>query len=216
MARLRSQRTSSKAPMESAESRLARHGLSLPWEILRACDNAGIYCFPGISVEHQHFAHRFVLKGTESGGATENLGRYCGFVDNEGQPIPWLQPLDSFGGNGRHAIVIAENLVRIEMLRIDRTYELAITRHSLTMPVTGGRPRIASSLLFRGRSGVMAAAAALNADEDGSGTTIPLFHTNSGEKHAIPAKFVATVCSVTNAVVCRRCKHAHVAIPPKP
>ena len=33
--------------------------------------------------------------------------------------------------NGVHAIVVAPVLIRLEMLRIERTYDLLITRHSL-------------------------------------------------------------------------------------
>jgi hypothetical protein len=53
------------------------------------------------------------------------------FVDLDGKPLPWLQPLDSLSGNGRHAVVISPELVRIELLHIGRTYELAISKHAL-------------------------------------------------------------------------------------
>jgi len=62
------------------------------------------------------------LCGMESGGAVADMARYCAYLDSEGRPLPWLQPLDSLSGNGRHAVVIAGELVRIDMLRVGRTY----------------------------------------------------------------------------------------------
>jgi hypothetical protein len=67
----------------------------------------------------------------------------------------WLQPIDSLGVNGRHAVVIGPELVRIEMLRIGRTYELAITLHTLVVLPGSARPRMGSKLLFRGQQGTL-------------------------------------------------------------
>lgn len=68
----------------------------------------------------------------------------------------WLQPIDSWSGNGRHAIAIAPDLIRIEMLRIGRTYELAISKHSLGDNGSRVRLVITSTLLFRGNEGTLA------------------------------------------------------------
>ena len=54
---------------ESASLSHALYGLALPASVLRALQKRGIYCIPGISVEHQHLAKRYVLRGVESGGA---------------------------------------------------------------------------------------------------------------------------------------------------
>ena len=59
---------------ESASSRHALHGLALPASVLRALQKRGIYCTPGISLEHQHLAQRYVLRGVESGGAVSDMG----------------------------------------------------------------------------------------------------------------------------------------------
>src|ERR1035438_5109361 len=117
---------------ESAASSRALHGLALPASVLRALQKRGIYCTPGISLEHQHLAKRYVLRGVGSGGAVSDMGRACAFVSSEGDPLPWLQSLDSIAVNGRHAIFLAESLVRVEMLRTIRTCELAITLHTLS------------------------------------------------------------------------------------
>jgi hypothetical protein len=95
----------------------------------------------------------YVLRGVESGGAVVDLGAYSSFVAEDGNALPWLQRVDSIGVNGVHAIVVAPVLVRVEMIRIERTYDLLITRHSLTGSDAGRRPRLESSILFYGRRG---------------------------------------------------------------
>src|ERR1700749_4488638 len=117
---------------ESASSRHALHGLVLPASVLRAIQKRGIYCTPGVSLEHQHLAKRYVLRGVESGGAVSDMGRACAFVSPGGEQLHWLQSLDSVSVNGRHAIFLAACLVRVEMLRTVRTCELAITLHTLS------------------------------------------------------------------------------------
>ena len=111
---------------------LARQGLRFPGIILRQLRNAGIYCQPTVSIEHQHLAKRYVLRGVESGGAVAGLGAYSSFTDEHGSDFGWLQRVDTVGVNGVHAIVVAPVLFRVEMIRIGRTYDLLITRHSLT------------------------------------------------------------------------------------
>ena len=76
-------------------------------------------------------AKRYVLRGVESGGAVSDLGRACAFVAEDGAPLPWLQRLNSIAVNGRHAIFLAESMVRLEMLRSLQSCELAITLHTL-------------------------------------------------------------------------------------
>src|SRR5580658_5666281 len=134
---------------ESVATRFARYGLAIPRPILSALEKRGIYCQSSVSIEHQHLAKRYVLRATESGGAVADMGRYCAYLDAEGVPVPWLLPIDSLSGNGRHAIVIAPELVRVEMLRIGHTYELAISKHTLTNADGRIRPAITSTLLFR-------------------------------------------------------------------
>jgi hypothetical protein len=70
---------------------LALRGLRLPAMTLKSLKAAGIYCQPSVSIEHQHLAGRYVLRGVESGGAVADLGAYCSFVEETGQPISWLQ-----------------------------------------------------------------------------------------------------------------------------
>ena len=132
---------SKKQKPESATSRHAVYGLALPASVLRALQKRGIYCTPGVSLEHQHLARRYVLRGVESGGAVSDMGRACAFVAPDGSPLPWLQSLHSIAVNGRHAIFLAESLVRLEMLRSVQTYELAITLHTVSRVPGRKRPR---------------------------------------------------------------------------
>jgi hypothetical protein len=59
---------------------LARQGLRLPAITLKHLRSAGIYCQPTVSIEHQHLARMYVLRGVESGGAVADLGAYSSFV----------------------------------------------------------------------------------------------------------------------------------------
>lgn len=204
-------------PKNKAEtSRYARYGLSLPHITLKALEKRGIYCQPSISIEHQHLARRYVLRGTESGGAVADMGRYCAYIDSEGTPIPWLQPLDSLSGNGRHAIVIAPQLIRIEMLRVGSTYEIAISKHSLACLEGRIRPIITSTLLFRGRQGTLALDLWKEENKQLRGSLAPVFYTSAGELRKIPERFDIAIRKTTGALSCPGCKHTHIAVPPLP
>jgi len=199
---------------ESASLSHALHGLALPASVLRALQKRGIYCTPGISLEHQHLAKRYVLRGVESGGAVSDMGRACAFVSQDGDPLPWLQALDSIAVNGRHAIFLAECLVRVEMLRTVRTCELAITLHALSHAPGRNRPEIASALLFRGRDGVLP----IDLWKDGHralrGRLTPIFYDRAGQVLPLPQRFEEAIRKVTAAVCCVGCKHVHVGVPP--
>jgi len=134
---------------------LARQGLRLPGVVLNRLRSAGIYSQPTVSIERQHVARRYVLRGVESGGAIRDLGAYTSFVDEHGELLPWLQRVDSIEVNGVHAIAVAPVLIRLEMVRIERTYDLLITRHSLTEVANGTKPRLESSILSYGRRGCL-------------------------------------------------------------
>jgi hypothetical protein len=191
---------------------LARQGLRLPGVVLNRLRSAGIYCQPTVSIEHQHVARRYVLRGVESGGAIRDLGAYTSFVDEHGEPLPLLQRVDSIAVNGVHGIVVASVLIRLEMVRIERTYDLLITRHSLTAVENGIRPRLESSILFYGRRGCLemelwAKEAAFR------GAVCPVFYTRSGEDVALPVGFEHAIAQMTAAVCCCGCRHCHLLIP---
>ena len=72
--------------------RHALYGLALPASVLRALQKRGIYCTPGVSLEHQHLAKRYVLRGVESGGAVSDMGRACAFVAPDGRRLRGCSP----------------------------------------------------------------------------------------------------------------------------
>jgi hypothetical protein len=195
-------------------SRHALYGLTLPASVLRALQKRGIYCTPGITLEHQHLARRYVLRGVESGGAVSDMGRACAFVAPDGSPLPWLHRIDSIAVNGRHATFLSQSLVRLEMLRSARTCELAITLHTLS-PVPGRtRPEIASASLFRGRDGVLSLDLWRAEHLDLRGKLTPMFYDRAGELLLLPHRFEDAIRKITAAVCCLGCKHTHVGVPP--
>jgi len=198
----------------NSANRYARYGLSLPQQTLRALEKRGIYCRPSVSIEHQHLARRYVLRGVESGGAVADVGRYCAYLEADGNPVPWLQQIDSISGNGRHAIVIAPELVRIEMLRIGHTYELAITRLWLKTEEGHARPAIVTAPIFRGHHGTLAVELWNAENKSLRGTVAPVFYTAAGEVLDLPPRFDGPIRQIVSAVACLGCKHTHIAVAP--
>jgi len=204
------------APEQAVNPRevLARQGLRLPALTLKHLRNTGIYCQPSISIEHQHLAGRYVLRGVESGGAVADIGAYSSYVDEHGQPLSWLQRIDSVGLNGVHAIVIAPVLVRVEMVRVQRTYDLLITKHRLIASASRPRPRLQSEIVFFGRRGSLELEL-WSKDSQFRGSIVPVFYTRSGEAADIPKEFQRAAALVTAAVSCIGCRHCHL-LQPKP
>ncbi len=199
---------------ESASLHNALHGLALPAGVLRALQKRGIYCTPGISLEHQHLANRYVLRGVESGGAVSDMGRACAFISPDGNLLPWLQSLDSIAVNGRHAIFLAESMVRVEILRTVRTCELAVTLHTLSHAPGSIRPEVASTVLFRRRDGVLPLDLWKEEHRALRGKLTPIFYDRAGEVLHLPQRFEEAIRKVTAAVCCVGCKHSHVGVPP--
>jgi hypothetical protein len=201
-------------PKHSLDQRevLARQGLRLPALTLKRLRTAGIYCQPSISIEHQHLAKRYILRGVESGGAVADLGAYSSFVHEHGTALGWLQRVDSVGVNGVHAVVVAPVLIRVQMLRVERTYDLLITRHSLVTTGVGQRPRLESSIVFYGRRGTLEMEL-WGKDAAYRGTVAPVFYSRAGEIAAVPAEFQAVAALITAAVCCTGCRHCHLLKP---
>jgi hypothetical protein len=191
---------------------LARQGLRLPGLILNRLRSAGIYSQPTVSIEHRHVAKSYVLRGVESGGAVGDLGAYTSFVDEHGAPLAWLQRVDSIAVNGVHAIVVAPVLIRLEMVRIERTYDLLITRHSLTEADNGMRPRLESSILFYGRRGGLEMEL-WGKDVAFRGAVSPIFYTRGGEDMPLPDDFQHAIAQMTAAACCLGCRHCHLLGP---
>lgn len=163
----------------------------------------GIYCQTWVTAERQDRAKRWVLRGVESGGSAKDFGRYISFFAEDGSRIEWLQKADRIGANGVHAIVIAEALVGVEMVRVDETYQLVIAKHRLGRPKTEGkRPPIESSVIFRGVDGQLS-------EKLRKQGLAPAFLTRSGEVKAVPSEFLEAAKLVAAGVSCANCRHVH-------
>ena len=189
-------------------------GLRLTRQGLRVLKERGIFAHSSVSLEHQHLAKRYVVRGLESGGAVGDLGRYVTFTTEEGRPIEWLHPVEAIGVNGLHAVVVAPVLVRIEMLRKGRTYELLITQHRPGPTNDGKRPPLETRLLFRGIHGRLDLDLS-GKDKDKAGTVLPTFYSRAGEEVGIPKRFRQSVRAITGAVHCDGCFHCHYVNPPQ-
>ena len=187
--------------------------LQLPRAALRRCQEASIYCQPGVSIEYQRGAKRYILRAVESGGSARGVGHYVAFCGPDGQAVPWLQPVQSVAGNGLHAIVLAHELVAAEMFRIEQTYDLLIVRHRLVANVIQGRPRLHSEVLFRGKHGHLSLEL-WGKDKNAAGKITPEFFTRSGERNEIPPDFVGVVQAVTKGATSLNCRAAVHARPP--
>jgi hypothetical protein len=205
-------------PKEDNSNQLSRlqvlvlRGLRLPAAALKQLQQTGIYCQPSISIEHQHLARKYMIRGVESGGAVAELGHYVGFVDINGLSLSWLQRIDSVGRNGLHAVVVAPQLVRLQMFRRERTYDLLITQHYLESPQEGKRPALQNKIIFHGINGVLAFEL-WGKDSHFSGQVAPAFLTRSGEPLLVPEMFRESVCRITAAAGCVGCRHCHLLQP---
>jgi hypothetical protein len=199
--------------MVAKQDVLAHRGITLPRNVLRRLDKLRIFAQSHVSLEHQHLARRYVVRGIESGGAVSEIGRYVTFCGPAGEPLPYLHPIDAVGVNGVHAVVIAPMLVRIELFRAGRTCQLLITKHEPGQAENDRRPPLANSVLFRGVNGF------LQAGEAGKGicltlSAVPRFWSRSGEEREIPRIFAAAVQAATHGASCFGCSHTHFLAAP--
>src|SRR5579864_9732393 len=104
-------------------------GLALARRAVRTLRDRGIYAHSLLSVEHQELAKRYVIRGLESGGSAGDVGRYVTFANEDGEPLEYLHPVETIAVNGLHAVIISNSILRADMLRKSKTYELLITRH---------------------------------------------------------------------------------------
>ena len=183
-------------------------GLPLARRAVRVLRERGIFAHAIVSVEHQDLAERYVLRGLESGGSTGDIGRYVTFAGKDGQALECLHPVESIAVNGLHAVVIVPEMVRVDMLRKDRTYELLITEHRIGSANNGTRPPLETKILFRGVHGRLELDLSRR-DKAQSGKVLPSFYSFSGESLTIPEKFMAVIRAATHGVNCIGCAHSH-------
>jgi hypothetical protein len=200
--------------MPDKQDFLARRGLTLPRRVLRRLDEVGIWAQSQVSLEHQHVAKRYVVRATESGGAVKELGRYVTFCGPEGEPLPYLHPIDAIGVNGVHAVVVAPVLVRIELFRARRTCQLLITKHEPGKVENGRRPPLESRVLFRGVNGLVDLEILRASGDLAERSVMPEFWSRGGDVLGIPAVFAAAVGAATKGVSCVGCLHSHYLADP--
>jgi hypothetical protein len=175
---------------------------------LRVLKERGIFAQASVSLHYQNIAKRYVVRGVESGGAAGDIGRYVTFAKEDGQAIECLHPVESIGVNGPHAVVVAPILLRLDMLRKGRTYELLISRHAPGSPDSGRRPPLQTEVLFRGVHGQLEVdlsprnKAHLNA-------VLPTFYSLAGEELPVLPRLETGVRSLLIATNCSGCAHSH-------
>ena len=177
------------------------------WEELRT---AGIVARARIKVDFSSTHRRFVLCAEESGGATANLGHYCGFLPLAGDPTFFVRPVTLAMPNTVHADVSAASLVSVEMLRYGTTYTLNIFMHWLT--TTAGPdalPAHHQKLLFSAHRGVLSDPLWQEGKKAQAGVHIPAFHRRTGDPLLIPSALHEAVGAITDAVCCVGCRKSH-------
>lgn len=200
--------------MADQQDFLARRGLTLSRRVLRRLNEGGIFAQSQVSLEHQHLAKRYVVRGIESGGAVKDLGRYVTFCGPEGEPLPYLHPIDAIGVNGVHAVVVAPVLVRIELFRAGRTCQLLITMHAPGKVENGRRPPLENRVLFRGVNGLVDLELLRAGRDLASRSVMPEFWSRAGEVLGIPAAFAAAIGAATKGANCVGCSHSHYLLTP--
>ena len=193
---------------ESRLTTIARRGLSLPAETREQIRKIGILCRTQVEIVHQQRANQWKLRGEESGGAVELLGHYVGFVDVNGEGLPWLQRVKNFLPNGIHAVAIADELVRVEMFRYETTYHLLISKHWLQRGQKE-RPELKSKILFLGRNGSLDTEL-WGKDAAFRGGAKPHFYARSGEPAPPDATWTNATLKITEAACCCGCRHSHL------
>jgi len=199
--------------MRDKQGFLAHRGIALARRVLRRLDEVGIFAQPSVSLEHQHLAGRYVVRGIECGGAVKDIGRYVTFCGPDGEPLTYLHPIDAIGVNGVHAVVIAPVLVRIELFRAGRTCQLLITKHQPGKVENGRRPPLENSVLFHGMDGFLDREQ-FGKEGDLSASAVPRFWSRSGEQREIPPVFATAVRGATTGATCVGCSHKHCLVAP--
>ena len=177
------------------------------WEELRT---AGIVARARIKVDFSSTHRRFVLCAEESGGATANLGHYCGFLPLAGDPTFFVRPVTLAMPNTVHADVSAASLVSLEMLRYGTTYTLSIFLHWLTTAAgPEALPAHHQKMLFSAHRGVLSDPLWQEGKKAQAGVHLPAFHRRTGDPLLIPSALYEAVGAITDAVCCVGCRKSH-------
>ncbi|MDQ2950369.1 MAG: hypothetical protein M3Y27_31260 [Acidobacteriota bacterium] len=180
-------------------------GVSIPEELRLALRNARITTFRTVNIVRQTQAAGSVVRGTESGGAVADLGHYVTFAAEDGSALEWLHPQDAIAPNQTHAVVIAASFVRVEAVRLQRNYNVAITRHSIK--VTDGKAALVSTMLFRGHG--FLGLELWDRDKAFRGAVLPAFYTRGGEPIPVRAIWEPALKAAIEGACCIGCRDSH-------
>ncbi len=178
-------------------------GVSLPEEYRQELKAARVTAWRALSVAASSKGP--VVRGTESGGAVEPIGHYVTFAAEDGQPLEWLHPQDAIAPNQTHAVVVAPALARIEVFRLQRNYEVAITKHATK--IVNGKPKLVSSMVFRGHG--FLGLELWNKEKAFRGAVLPTFTTRGGDEVAVPEPFQPALKAAVEGSCCIGCRHSH-------
>jgi hypothetical protein len=174
--------------------------------------SAGIYADWRITIEFQSRAKEWVLRGVESGGAVEDIGYYVTYSDLEGQPLLMSYLVSTLAVNGLHGVVVAPALVKVEMLRIQHSYILLISRHVRTNRTRNGKRWILNYPIFLGARGYLDLEL-WGKDRQMAGVVFPCFKTLSGEFTEVPRRFQPAVLAATAGANCIGCSKSYFLRP---
>jgi hypothetical protein len=193
---------------------IARRGLTLPEPTLTRLRTVGIWCEANLTVQRRD--QDWLIRGQESGGAVNDIGRYVSFCKEDGTPLSWLQPVKNFMPNGLHAILLDRApIVRLDMYRFETSYDLLITSHTLVNDEGTPKPKLETKMIFFHRFGVLEREL-WGKDKMFRGAVAPEFYMSNGSEARVPHVFQQAVFKMTEAVTCTKCKHQHLLEPPSP
>ncbi|MBV9081796.1 MAG: hypothetical protein JOZ62_03910 [Acidobacteriaceae bacterium] len=178
-------------------------GVSLPEEYRQELQRLRITAWRAMSIAPS--SHGPVVRGTESGGAVEHIGHYVTFAAEDGHSLEWLHPQDAIAPNQTHAVVVAPALLRIEVFRLQRNYQVAITKH--TTQIVDGKPKLVSSMAFRGRG--FLGLELWNREKAFRGAVLPSFTTRGGDEVPVPEAYQAALKAAVEGAACVGCRHSH-------
>lgn len=181
---------------------LLLRGLSIPASRLRRLRGCGIQCEPGITKKLAN------LCGIESGGALPAIGFYCGYVASDGSPLDWSQYLESsVSKNQKHASVVGTALIRVQVFRDQKNYELLITKHEMGFDNTPFH-----SLVLRAHGHLDLEL--WGRDSKQNGFACPSFRDTNHQPVEIPGSFQLAVLEAVAGSNCVGCRHTHLLIKP--
>ena len=163
---------------------IARRGLTLPEPTLTRLRTVGIWCEANLTLQRRD--QDWLIRGQESGGAVNDIGRYVGFCKEDGSALSWLHPVKNFMPNGLHAILLAKGpLVRMDMYRFETSYDPLITSHTLTPEEGTPKPKLETRLIFFHRFGVLEREL-WGKDKMFRGAVAPEFFMSNGSEARVP------------------------------